>query len=656
MKHILLISPSSNEYVSPRHALLPEHRVFMAPLGLTTVAALTPDDIDVDIWDEGVDGLITSSTTFEKPYDLFGVTGYESHIERVEALGQLLRQWHVPVVVGGPGVSGSPELYREHFDVLFIGEAEYTWPQFLADWQAGGFRPEYRQVSKVNMPDSPQPRWDKVKLQRYFFGGVQTTRGCPFDCEFCDVIFIYGRQARHKSIEQVLHEVAALERLGVPRIFLCDDNFIGNPSYGKALLKELVALNRSFRYPLGFFTQITLNVAKDDEFMALLADANFIGLFIGVETPNIESLMEANKPQNYRADLVNDIKKIQSYGIPIQAGMIVGFDHDDTTIFRQQFEFLQEAGLANPLLNVLKAPRGTKLWGRLHKEGRVLDLSQFRSNSDVYHPITNILPKQMSRLELLSGYREMVQWVRDWRNFEARIKTMVAGVRRQPPKQRPPSWKILLAAFAFVCFNMDREARRVIFRLLRYTRRTAPFMLGRVIRLIGAQYICTVQLPQVLETIDQQIRAETQYGAPLPREQMGFFIPEGFEKPYKALFPALYQHVYRTLVDKTRVQDALVELTYDFLTRWGPTFEQFEEHHREFLYELSDRTVAKENANVRPAAGQTPATGPIPLEVVEGHERQAEIRLRRLADDVLRSVQQELRLFQPAPVEDPVGS
>jgi radical SAM superfamily enzyme YgiQ (UPF0313 family) len=146
-------------------------------------------------------------------------------------------------------------------------------------------------------------------------------------------LYIYGRQARHKSIEQVLEEITALERLGEERLFLCDDNFIGNPHYAKALLRALIPVNNAFRHPVAFFTQIMLNVAKDDEMLELLADANFSGLFIGNETPNIESLIETNKPQNYKTDILADIKKILSYGLPITAGMIVGFDHDDISIF-----------------------------------------------------------------------------------------------------------------------------------------------------------------------------------------------------------------------------------------------------------------------------------------------------------------------------------
>jgi radical SAM superfamily enzyme YgiQ (UPF0313 family) len=226
MKRILLVTLDYDKTVTSNLVSLVSQivklpflsvKAFMAPVGMATVAALTPDDIDVDMWDEAVHGLITEDTHFKEAYDLVAITGYTGHFDRMLQLGQFFRQRGIPVAVGGPGVSASPELYRNAFDILFIGEAEYIWPQFLSDWKAGRRRNEYRQVGAVDMAHSPPPRWDKVAadLKSYMVAGVQTTRGCPFDCEFCDVIYLYGRQQRHKSITQVLREISALERLGV---------------------------------------------------------------------------------------------------------------------------------------------------------------------------------------------------------------------------------------------------------------------------------------------------------------------------------------------------------------------------------------------------------------------------------------------------------
>ena len=184
-------------------------------------------------------------------YDLIGVGGYTSDYNRVMELGRVLRRLSIPVVVGGVGVSSEPERYRHHFDVLFIGEAEHTWPRFLAEFEAGNHQSEYRQVSRVDMADSPPPRWEKIArdLSYYAWTVVQTTRGCPFDCEFCDVISLFGRLPRHKSIEQVLGEVETLQAMGAVGVMLADDNLYGDKHYYKRLLRKLAVLNRSFRHP-----------------------------------------------------------------------------------------------------------------------------------------------------------------------------------------------------------------------------------------------------------------------------------------------------------------------------------------------------------------------------------------------------------------------
>ena len=509
-------------------------KAFLAPLTLTTVAALAPDDVEVDIWDESVRGMISDRTDLKKDYDLLGITGYSSDISRVKQIGRIFRNRGIKVAVGGPGVSTEPERYRDHFDILFIGEAEHTWPQFIADWKSGSFRPEYRQLTKVDMKCSPLPRWDIIAndMRYYFAGGLQATRGCPRDCEFCDVIYLNGRQVRSKSIEQVLEEVCTLERLGVTCIFISDDNFIGNPRYAKSLLRELIPLNQSFRRPMEFFTQITINVAKDDELLALLADANFSVLSIGIETPNIESLVEIKKSWNHRTetDIVEDVKKIHSYGIPVAAGMIVGFDQDDKTIFDRQFNFMQECGIPNPSIATLKAIFGTKLWVRLNEEGRLVQLSDQESNTPVGQDLpsgddadgdsfladpsrTNIIPKQMTRIELLSGYRDLVRRVRDWRNFEFRLKGMISQTSRRPNVKRAPlsleQMILSLRFLKFVIFSMEREARGVIFRMIYYTAKRAPFMMNRVIRMIGRQYIEVVPLQLMIRSIDEQIQMET---------------------------------------------------------------------------------------------------------------------------------------------------
>ena len=659
MKRVLLISPATEspetEMPQPHAALANlnflDAKAFMTPLALATVAALTPEDVEIDIWDETVRGVIGDSADCGQDYDLVGITGYEAHLERVMKLGQVFRDSEIPVAVGGAGVSAAPERYRNHFDILFVGEAEYIWPQFIADWQDGGYRAEYRQVTRVDVAHSPPPRWDKVAadVRYYLTGGVQTTRGCPFDCEFCDVIYLHGRRPRHKPIDQVLVEVSALERLGVHRIGICDDNFVGDPPYSRRLLKELISLNRSFTRPVEFTTQAALTVAEDDEMLELLADANFAGLVIGLESPNIDSLIETNKPQNVRTDIVPAVKKIHTYGIPVRATMVVGFDHDDTSIFEAQFEFLQQTGIPNPGVNVLQAPVGTKLWIRLHKEGRLIQLGNLKPAMSSTHE-TNIIPKRMTRVELLSGYATLVARLREWDNFEARVKEMLSQVQRKPlVRARRQSFGLTIRFLTFVFLSLDRRARRTIFHLVVHTRRQAPWLLKTVLRLICQQYLEAVRLPDVLEAIERQIRCETAEGFQLQREQVNLLVPDGFKEPYKAIFPEMYERMWRCLADKTRIPDALIEVIYEFLIRWGVSFLELEDHHRTFLYELCERTIVRENGSCRQsagAAGRREAAESTDV-ATRFSQRLDNVRLDQLADGVLHCVEQWLRASPP---------
>ncbi len=636
MKKILLIAPDFQaEYRAPDLGKL----TFMAPLSLATVAALTPDDIEVDIWDEPVHGVIDESTPFDKDYDLVGLTGYVAHLARAKEIARMFRKRDVLTIIGGPGVSSRPEYCRDAFDVLFIGEAEFTWPEFIEDWKKGSYHDMYRQVVKPDLVDSPVPRWDSIKnvLKHYFVGAVQTTRGCPFDCEFCDVIYLFGRRPRHKPIPTVLEEVNTLQWLGMDSVFFSDDNFIGDPRYAKDLLRELIKLNHSFPRPLVFHTQLTINVERDDEMLELLADANFGANFIGIETPNIESLKEANKLQNTRADLIESCKKVMSYGLPIVSGMIVGFDHDDQNIFDQQFEFLQEACIPVPAINMLDALWGTKLWHRMYKEGRVI-----RHNADYYDQssrnVTTLIPKQMSRKELMEGFCHLQRRIRDWSHFEARVKGMIDCIKRKPnvpnkpkdgaaPRLPPQAMRSFMA-------SLEPDARRAIINIIGYVRLHAPFMMDKVMGLVIPQYGMANELPKLIEAVEKEIELEESGEVKLEIYQDDILIPESFQKPYKEIFPEIYQYVHQCLIDKKRTDDVLIEVFADFITRWGSSFTGLEEHYKHYLYEIADRAITKENKNSKPL-------------ISHEHAPEPDIRASKLADEILKAVQQELSLSNP---------
>jgi radical SAM superfamily enzyme YgiQ (UPF0313 family) len=384
-------------------------------LSLPTVAGLTPPGHEIVLFDENVEEI-----DFDVDADVVGVTGYVVHKKRIHEIIERFRRRGRFVVAGGPYATLCPEELRGKVDALFVGEAEYTWPQFLRDHAAGCVKAEYEQTEKPSMLDSPLPRFDLLKVDRYRSMTIQFARGCPFNCEFCDIIVMYGRRPRTKSVPQVLAEVEAIHALGVPNIFVVDDNFIGNKREAKELLKALIDWQRVRGYPVEFMTEVSLNVAQDDELLHLMKDARFTTIFIGIESPRKTSLQETGKTQNMREDLLASVHRIQAAGIEVMAGMIVGFDNDDPSIFEEQLRFIQEARIPISMTGMLNAIPKTPLYKRLRDAGRLIA----ESVGDQF-VFTNIVPKGMSRLQLYEGYRQLLDRLYDYGNYRRRAMALI---------------------------------------------------------------------------------------------------------------------------------------------------------------------------------------------------------------------------------------
>jgi radical SAM superfamily enzyme YgiQ (UPF0313 family) len=379
-------------------------------LALPTVAALTPPEHEVVLCDENVEPV-----DFDTDADIVGITGYVVHKRRMFEIAAEFRRRGKLVVAGGPLATLCPEELSGRVDVLFVGEAEYTWPRFLHDHATGRWQAEYRQDDKPSMLDSPVPRFDLLKVDRYRTLTIQFARGCPYSCDFCDIIVMYGRRPRTKSVSQVLAEVSAIHRLGVTNIFVVDDNFIGNKREAKALLAALAEWQRQRDYPIEFMTEVSLNVAQDDELLALMKEAQFATVFVGIESPRAASLVESNKAQNMREDILTAVHRIQAAGIQVMAGMIVGFDSDDARIFDEQFRFIQDARIPISMTGMLNAIPKTPLHARLKEAGRLIA----ESVGDQF-VFTNIVPQGMSRLELYEGYRRLLRRLYAYRNYRRR--------------------------------------------------------------------------------------------------------------------------------------------------------------------------------------------------------------------------------------------
>jgi radical SAM superfamily enzyme YgiQ (UPF0313 family) len=574
------------------------------PLSIATIAALTPVGFIVDLWDENLEGLIDEATRLPRPhYDIVGISTLFEHIShRVPGLAALFRARGSYICAGGPGISNQLKMIAACVDSMFLNEAEYTWPQFLEEWSAGHPKQEYVQIAKPDMRHSPPPRWDSIadRLPRYRAGGVQTTRGCPFDCEFCDVIYLYGRAQRHKPVEHVLAEVTELQRLGVKRVFFTDDEFVGDPRYTRSLLQQLVPLNNSFPRPLAYHTQLTLNLSRHEDLLEYLADANFWHVLIGIESFSEEALRETNKLQNCNRDIVADCRKILSYGIGINGSLIVGFDHDGPEVFDKIIDGIRRACVPFASASILRATYGTKLWTRLRESKRLWKL---RSADTFPQSLQiDILPGgQLTRAQLIEGRIYLNKELSKVSNLCERLHGWISLVDRVPRVNDPQQ----LSLDDAVRIIREHEALslipgdlRMLEEVLEHAREHAPVMIGRILDSILAQlYWYRIRTYHTADELRAVLEAE-QVGDLVPNTGPILF-PSAFATAFrKRLLALVYERLARNLPDPQLIPEAASEVFVDFLVRLvdraDSTEQTFTEPwQEEFLRTLCDRTVAR---------------------------------------------------------------
>jgi radical SAM superfamily enzyme YgiQ (UPF0313 family) len=402
-------------------------RVNLADLTMPTVAALLPADWRVSLCDERIDPV-----DFETDAAVIGITGKVSQRDRIIELAADFRARGKLVMIGGPYATLNPDDMRSHADILVRGEIEEIAAGMFAEIASGKFQSEYI-GTRPDLATSPLPRWDLYPRRYALAGQIQTSRGCPFECEFCDVIQYLGRKQRWKEPEQVIRELEVLYDAGYQHIYLADDNLTVVRRRARALLEALAEWNES-KEPLkriSFATQLSIDIARDDDMLALCVRAGVRNVFIGVETPNEESLAETKKRQNMRIDLVEEISKFARHGITVTAGMIVGFDHDGPDIFERQYEFVQKLPVPLPMVSILVAPAATPLHARMEAEGRLIGDSRVGGGGLLR---TNIAPKSMSYDQLMDGTRWLLHAIYDPRAFLHRVETFVAMAPRQNAK------------------------------------------------------------------------------------------------------------------------------------------------------------------------------------------------------------------------------
>jgi radical SAM superfamily enzyme YgiQ (UPF0313 family) len=397
MAYIALINPRYEVSTYGFEYALPflGAKCFLAVASLPLLAALTPAEHRVTLIDENIEPI-----DFDRcaRADIVGVTGNVAQRTRMKSiLGELKRRGAF-TVVGGPWISVDEGYFGDLADVVFVGEAEETWPRFLTEWHEHRHLARYEQREKTDMSKVPVPRFDLLKLRKYAYTSIQFSRGCPFTCEFCDIIIVFGRRPRVKTSAQVIAELDALLAQGIDRLYVADDNFVGDRKAIKAILQDVIAWQEAKGYPMAFATEASLDLADDKEMLKLMVAANFVRVFVGIETPNEAALRETKKLQNLRkgGTMLEKVHRIQAAGLEVISGMVIGFDNDDGSIFEAQCRFIREARIVTPLVNLLYAIPKTPLFARLASEGR-LD----RSDEPAYG--TNVIPLTMSREELFAG-------------------------------------------------------------------------------------------------------------------------------------------------------------------------------------------------------------------------------------------------------------
>ncbi|MDH7577080.1 MAG: DUF4070 domain-containing protein [Bacillota bacterium] len=402
MKILLLYPNYPESFWSFKYALkFISKKAAHPPLGLLTVAAMLPR-----AWEKRLIDLNVKKLTDEdlKWADYVFISAMAIQRNSVKEILARCKSLGVRTVAGGPLFTMEPEEFNE-VDHLVLNEAEITLPEFLDDLEKGAAKHIYTTGRRPDLERTPVPMWELINLNDYASMSIQYSRGCPYDCEFCDITSLYGRKPRLKNVAQLLLELDSLyERGWKGSIFIVDDNFIGNKARLKGeALPAMIEWMEKHKYPFSFITETSINLADDEELMDLMRRAGFSHVFIGIETPSEESLKECNKFHNVNRNLLASVKKIQNYGFQVSAGFIVGFDNDTPSIFDRQINFIQQSGIVTAMVGLLNAPRGTRLFERLKKEKRLLP--NFSGNNTDFS--LNFIPK-MNPQKLLEGYKKIV--------------------------------------------------------------------------------------------------------------------------------------------------------------------------------------------------------------------------------------------------------
>jgi radical SAM superfamily enzyme YgiQ (UPF0313 family) len=484
LKRIYLISPKNPDTFWTMQSSVDAvgAKGLMPNAALATLVSLTPGDLDIEYvyCDENI-----SKINWNTQCDLAAVTGYTIHSKRIKEISEEFRKRNIPVAIGGPFATLHREAAKNLADFHFISEAEYTWPQFLEEWVNGKAKPEYIQKEHIDMKDSPAPDWSFIKGKDYLYFTVQTSRGCPNNCDFCDAIQLVGRKYRTKTVEQVMTEIRNAYNKGAETIFFSEDNFFVNKAYTKRLLTEIIKFNTDLPTPVSFSAQATIKIGNDEEILKMLADARFSVIFLGVESIRKKCLDEINKGHIYQFNPVEAVSKISSYGIIPFVGLIVGFDNDDSSTFGELRDFLNSTASPIASISILNAPENTVLYQRMEKAGRINE--NFKG---LWHFSTNIVQKSMPFQELIKNHRDLFIDLYKPENFEERALNWMKNIKYFSDlyKDSKTNYSKSLKFFYIMKYYLlyePADVRKMFFRLIKKSWKIKPRLVKKAITLLS---------------------------------------------------------------------------------------------------------------------------------------------------------------------------
>lgn len=436
------------------------------PLGLLTVAAMLPPSWSLRLIDVNVSVLTDQQI---RQADYVFISGMIVHKQSAQEIARRCAELGKTVVAGGPlfttGYKDFPEI--PHF---VLGEAEDVIERLVTDMERGELQPIYRAPGRPDVRKTPVPRWDLIDLDDYVTMPVQFSRGCPFDCEFCDIVIMNGRIPRTKDPAQLVRELEALRLAGwKDMVFIVDDNFIGNRKQAKELLHALIEWRQRVKPTMGFLTEASVNLADYGDLSALMVEAGFKKVFVGIETPSVEGLEECGKSQNRKRDLVESVKTLQRAGLEVMGGFIVGFDSDPKDIFARQFEFIQRTGVVTAMVGLLTALPETALYRRLVRQGRMLTETRGNNTDAVLNFVT-----RMDRDFMISGYRDLMRKLYAPPNYYRRIHAFLRSFEPRGPVRRLSGSDVKAFLKSLWLLGMWQRGRRHYWRLFWSTLVTCP--------------------------------------------------------------------------------------------------------------------------------------------------------------------------------------